>query len=117
MGVPGPFLNRRNILSVRNGVLLYKQLIRPMVELAYPICRFAARSHIQKLQELQSKSISIPNNEPWYIGNSQIQEDLGIPFFADHIRELTEIFDSKLADAPNHFVRQIGRNLCRQRVE
>jgi hypothetical protein len=32
MGVPGPLLNRRSGLSVRNGVLLYKQLIRPMMD-------------------------------------------------------------------------------------
>jgi len=29
MGLFGPLLNRRSDLSIRNGVLLYKQLIRP----------------------------------------------------------------------------------------
>ena len=29
MGLLGPVLNRRSDLSIRNGVLLYKQLIRP----------------------------------------------------------------------------------------
>jgi hypothetical protein len=28
----GPLLNRKSDLSVRNGVLLYKQLIRPMMD-------------------------------------------------------------------------------------
>jgi hypothetical protein len=28
----GPLLNRKSDLSVTNGVLLYKQLIRPMVD-------------------------------------------------------------------------------------
>jgi hypothetical protein len=32
LGVVGPLLNRRSGLSVRNGVLLYKQLIRPMMD-------------------------------------------------------------------------------------
>ena len=31
MGLLCPLLNRRNDLSIRNGVLLYKQLIRPLV--------------------------------------------------------------------------------------
>ena len=35
---------------------------------------------------------------PWYVSNRQIHEDLGVPLFADHIRALTESFDSKLAD-------------------
>jgi hypothetical protein len=32
MGMLGPLLNRKSDLSVWNGVLLYKQLIRPMME-------------------------------------------------------------------------------------
>jgi hypothetical protein len=32
MCVLGPLLNRRSGLSIRNGVLLYKQLIRPMMD-------------------------------------------------------------------------------------
>jgi len=36
MGMLGPHLNTKSDLSVRNGVLLYKQLIRPMVDYACP---------------------------------------------------------------------------------
>ena len=46
-----------------------------------------------------------------YMSSRQIHEDLGVPFFADHIRALTESFDSKLADAGNPLVRQLGRYL------
>ena len=46
-----------------------------------------------------------------YISNSQIHEDLGVPDLADHIRTLTESFDSKLADAGNRLVHQLGRYL------
>lgn len=30
---------------------------------------------------------------PWYIDNRHIDEDMVVPFFADHIRALNEIFD------------------------
>jgi hypothetical protein len=99
LGMLGPLLNRRSGLSVRNGVLLYKQLICPMMDYACPIWRSAARSHVRKLRVLQSKCLRIATNAPWYVGNRQIHEDLGIPFFANHIRALTESFESKLADA------------------
>jgi hypothetical protein len=46
-----------------------------------------------------------------YVGNRQIHEDLGIPFFADHVRTLTESVDPKLSDAGNALVRQLGRRL------
>jgi hypothetical protein len=54
------------------------------------------------------KTVSVA---PWYICKRQIHEDLGVPFFADHIRALTESFDSKSADAGNPLVWQIGRYL------
>jgi hypothetical protein len=37
------------------------------------------------------------------VRNRQIHEDLGVPLFADHIRALTESFDSKSADVGNPF--------------
>ena len=50
---------------------------------------------------------------PCYMSNTEINEDLGVPFFADHIIALTESFDTKLADAGNPLVRQLGRYLRR----
>jgi hypothetical protein len=70
-----------------------------------------ARSHIRKLQVLQSKCLRIATCAPWYMSGSQIHEDLGVLYCADHIRGLTDSFDSKLADAGNPLVRQRGRYL------
>jgi hypothetical protein len=65
LDVLGPHLNRSSGLSIRNGVLLYKQLIRPTIDYACPICRSNARSHVWKLQVLQSKCLRIATNVPW----------------------------------------------------
>jgi len=111
MGMLGPLLKRKSDLSIRNGVLLYKQLIRPMMDYTCPAWRSAARSHVWRLQILQSKCLHLANGAPWYVSNRQIHEDLGVPFFADHIRALTENFDSKLADVGNPLIRQLGRYL------
>jgi hypothetical protein len=56
LGVLGPLLNRSSSLSIRNGVLLFRQLIRPMMDYACPIWRSTARCHIRKLQVLQVSS-------------------------------------------------------------
>jgi hypothetical protein len=92
LGMLSSLLNRRG-LSIRNGVLLYKQLIHSTMDYARPIWRSAACSPVQKLQVLQSKCLRIATNAPWYTGNRHIHEDLEIPFFADHIRALTDSFD------------------------
>ena len=97
----GPLLNRKSDLSVRNGVLLYKQLIRPMMNYAGPAWRSAARTHVRRLQVLQSKCLRLATGAPWYVSNRQMHEDLGVPLFADHIRALTASFDSMLADVGN----------------
>jgi hypothetical protein len=82
LGVLAPALSRSD-LSVRNGVLLYKHLIRPTIDDARRIWWTSARSHIKKLQVLQSKCLRIANNAPWYSGNSQVHEDLGVPLFTE----------------------------------
>jgi hypothetical protein len=46
----GHLLNRRSVISVRNGVLLYKQIIRPMIDNACAVWTSAARTHIRKLE-------------------------------------------------------------------
>jgi hypothetical protein len=76
-------LNRRSGLSIKNGVLLYKQLSRPITDFACPIWRSAAHTHVRKLQVLQSKCLRIAINAPWYVSNRKIHYDLGIPLFAE----------------------------------
>jgi hypothetical protein len=72
LGVLGPLLNRRSGLSAGNGVLLYKQLVRPMMDYSCVIWRSGGRSHVQKLQVLHSKCLRIASNAAWYVGNRQI---------------------------------------------
>jgi hypothetical protein len=111
MGMLGPLLNRKSDLSVRNGVLLYKKPIHPVMDYACTAWRSAARTHVRGLQVLQSKCLRLATGVSWYLRNRQIHEDLGVPLFADHIRALTASFDSKLADVRNPLVRQLGRYL------
>jgi hypothetical protein len=61
-----------------------------MMDYACPVWRSAARSHIKKLQVLQSKCFRSAINALWYIGNRQINDDLGVPYFPDHIRYLRD---------------------------
>jgi hypothetical protein len=75
MGVLGPLQHRRNGLSKGNGILLYKQLIRLMMDYGCPVWRFAARSHVKKLQVIQSKCLRAATGAPWYMINRQIHED------------------------------------------
>jgi len=109
MGMLVPLLNRKSNLSVKNGVLLYLQLLRPMLDYPFPAWRSAAGTHVLRLQVLQSKCLRLSTGAPWYVINRQIHEDLVIVLIADHIRALTVSFDGKLDDVGNPLVRQLGR--------
>jgi hypothetical protein len=113
----GPLLNAKSDLSVRNGVLLYKQFILPMMDYACPAWRSAARTHVRRLQVLHSKCLRLATGATWYVSNRQIHEDLCVPLFADLIRTLTASFDSKLTDVGNPLVLQLGRYLRWPRVD
>ena len=43
-----------------------------------------------------AERLRIATGAPWYISDRQIHEDLGVPFFTDHITALTENFESKV---------------------
>ena len=45
--------------------------------------------------------------------DEKIYEDLGVPFFADHIGALTDSLDATLAHAGNPLVRKFGRLLSK----
>jgi hypothetical protein len=117
LGMLCSLLNKKSDFSVRDGVLLYKQLIRPLMDYACSAWRSAARSHIRKMQVLQSKCLRLATAALWYESNRQIHEDLGVPLFADHIRTLTANFYSKLADVGNPLIRHLGRELSSPRFD
>jgi hypothetical protein len=53
----GALLRSRSDLSIRNGVLLYKQFIRPVLRNACPIWRYAARTYVKNLHVVPSKCL------------------------------------------------------------
>ena len=91
----------RSGLCVRNGFLVYKQLIR--------IWRSDARTHVKKLHVFfQSKCLYIAISASLYTGKTNSLA-FGVLFFAEHIRCVAERFDSKLAELWNpFFLRQFG---------
>jgi len=60
------------------------------MDYAYTVWRSVARIYIKNLHELHSTWLSIATNAPWYIGNRQIHDDLGVPYFSD-LSDLREI--------------------------
>jgi hypothetical protein len=56
---------RLGVVSIRNELLLYKQLICPVMDYAYHICRLAADTHIKEEEVHQFKCLHLATNAPW----------------------------------------------------
>ena len=64
MGMLGSLLNIKKDLSVRNGVLLYMQFLRTMMDYVCPAWKCAARTRVRWLQVLQSKRLRLATGAP-----------------------------------------------------
>ena len=64
MGMLSPLLSKKSDLSVRTGVLLYKQLIRPMMDYVCHAWRSATHTHVRRLQVLQPKFLHLAAGAP-----------------------------------------------------
>ena len=60
----GPLLNRERDLSVRNGILLYKELVRLIMDYACLAWKSAARTHARSLHFLQPKCLRLATGAP-----------------------------------------------------
>ena len=87
----GPLLNSKSEMSVRKGVLLYKQLIRPMMELRVP--RVEVRC-LLPCPEATCVTIQVSCYWCLLVRKEKIHVDLCVSLFVYHIRYLTASFDS-----------------------
>lgn len=77
-------MNKRRDLSSRNGVLFQKQLICTAIRLRVPNLEVASRTHVRKLQVVQSNSLRIATNATWHVSNKQIHKYLEVQFLSAH---------------------------------
>jgi hypothetical protein len=59
MGMMGTLLNTTSDICIRNGVLIYKQRIRPMIDYECPAWRYDDSSHVRRTHVLKSKCLRL----------------------------------------------------------
>ncbi|GBL89240.1 RNA-directed DNA polymerase from mobile element jockey [Araneus ventricosus] len=99
-----PLIGRNSSLSLENKLILFKQVLRPILTYAAPIWGLAAPSNRKKVQTLQNKLLRIIVNAPWFIRNSVIHSDLQIESIEDHIQKLSRKFFSGIIDHPSNLI-------------
>ncbi|KAI4474640.1 hypothetical protein M0804_014746 [Polistes exclamans] len=80
---------KKSKLSIKNKLLIYKTIIKPIWTYGLPLWGIAAKSHITKLEAQQSITLRTIVNAPWYIHNEDIRKDLNIPTIEEEITKST----------------------------
>ncbi|KAL4096526.1 hypothetical protein QTP88_021465 [Uroleucon formosanum] len=115
-----PLINRQTSLSWKCSILLYKQIIRPLLLYAVPVWGQCAPTHINKIQVLQSKVLRVISNAPWFVRNDALHTDFNLPTIKNYIKDQSASFFCHLrkASGPQHYrlnVSPISRRLKRGR--
>jgi len=83
-------IGRKSKLTIENKLLLYKAIIKPIWSYGIQLWGCAKSSNTQIIQRIQSKTLRIVFNGPWYVSNKTLDEDSGVPLIEDEIIRMTK---------------------------
>ncbi|GBL83824.1 putative RNA-directed DNA polymerase from transposon BS, partial [Araneus ventricosus] len=99
-----PLIGRHSVLSLNNKVLLFKQILRPILSYSAQIWGITAKCHHKKIQILQNKILRIMTNSPWFVRNEVIHKDLNIESIEEFIKKLSRKFFLKIPNHSNYLI-------------
>jgi len=94
-------------LTIENKLLLYKAIIKPIWSYGIQLWGRAKPSNTQIIQRIQSKTLRIVFNAPWYVSNETLHKDSRIPFVEDEIIGMTNRYLLNLTGHSNEQVNQL----------
>lgn len=104
-----PLIGKYSPLSIKNKVLLYKSLLRPVITYASPVWDSASVTQINELERKQNiilrRSIAKAH---WYVRNSDIRTSLQVETLSDFIKKLAVKFYNSLENHPNSEITNIS---------
>ncbi|GFU03274.1 putative RNA-directed DNA polymerase from transposon X-element [Trichonephila clavipes] len=96
---------RNSPLSLENKVILYKQVLRPIITYASPVWGAAAATHMKKIQVIQNKILRLITNAPWYVRNDVIHYDLHMEPISSYITKLARNVFRSIENHDNPIIR------------
>ncbi|GBO36766.1 hypothetical protein AVEN_164996-1 [Araneus ventricosus] len=100
-------MDKNSKLSLRNKLLLYKTLMRPIMSYASPVWGAAAKTHINKLETTQNKIARQITQVPWFVRNKQIQKELKLTSMLEFFRKLALNFFNTIDNSSNPAIAEI----------
>jgi hypothetical protein len=94
-------------LTIENKLLLHKTIINPIWSYGIRLLGCAKSSNTQIIKEIQSKTLRLVFNAPWYISNKTLYKDSRIPLVEDEIIRMTNRYLLNLTGHSNEQVNQL----------
>ncbi|CAB0039188.1 unnamed protein product [Trichogramma brassicae] len=91
---------RGSALSLENGLLLYKSLLKPIWTYGIQLWGAASRTNIDIIERFQSKVLRSLVNAPWFVTNEAIRNDLKLPTVREEIQKLSAKYKDRLGLHP-----------------
>ena len=74
-------------LSVKNKILIYRQILKPVWTYGIELWGCTKKSNIEIIQKFQNKVIRSIINAPWYIRNCDLHRDLHLDTVTEEIKK------------------------------
>ncbi|GFV06858.1 RNA-directed DNA polymerase from mobile element jockey [Trichonephila clavipes] len=111
-------IGRNSPLSLENKVILYKQVLRPIITYASPVWGAAAATHMKKIQIIQNKILRLMTNAPcrilkkWASVISLLKEDETVQAIEepDEIMHINRDSESKYDKSDRHETFELNCN-------
>ena len=94
-------LGKKSELSLRNKIVLYKTVLKPVWTYGIQLWGTTSNSNIEIIQRFQSKTFRLILNAPWFVSNNTIHNDLDIPYVKSEIGNFSNRYLQRLSDHVN----------------
>jgi hypothetical protein len=89
-------LGRNSQLSLYNKLLIYNQVLKPIWLYGIQLWGCSKDCNIKIIQTFQNKVLRNMVNAPWFVRNSDLHRDLGIPMVKAEIKRLAGKHEDRL---------------------
>jgi hypothetical protein len=102
-----PLANRKSTLNKHNKILIYKQIIRPVITYGAEIWSTTAKSNLKIIEQIQNAYLRRALDAPPYMRNTQIQRETKTEPIKVHIQNMKIKLQEKIKNHPNAELRKI----------
>ena len=103
-----PLLRNHSALSVDNGLIIYKMLIRPIITYASTVWGGTAKTNLNKVQTAQNRVLKLITDAPRYTKISRLHEELNVEYIKDYIIKAGKDFYQKSKKSKHDLIKNLG---------